>query len=226
MSGQHDPSRNPDDRRRQDARADGVNLNAGGDNIVSNATIAGGDIIINKVRKWALANPLMATGAGLALVVSVFWGGSAVIGGDGHDAVDTSVVSEAGLTGARHTLEQVRTAERVADTAAWCELVQPNDSGCAESMSSSFAAKSDAYREQVGDVGLGEPEKTGDGARMQLRWQDKDQGSVGLTWAGGRWQLVANEYALLKVCKAGLFLSLVDTRNQQAKCASFSLPSV
>ncbi|MBV2354755.1 hypothetical protein KUM39_10320 [Streptomyces sp. J2-1] len=229
MSGQQEPRSNPaqgpGERRRQNAR-DGRNIfQAGGNNNVRDSILVGGDatITVNRIKKWALANPLTATGAGLAVVVCLVWGGSAVVGAEGS-AVDTSVVSEAGLTGARHTMEQIRVAERVADPAAWCDLVQPGDSDCARYMSSAFGAKSDTYRKQTGDIGLGEPEKTATGARTRLSWQGKNQGYVDLTWTGGRWQLASSEYGLLKLCKTGVFLSLVDARNGQAKCGPFSLP--
>lgn len=181
--------------------------------------------IKNRVTKWALANPALAVSLCAALVVSGVWGGATVLGGGDGSVVDTSVVSQEGLTGARSTLDQIRVAERVADTAAWCEIAQPSDGTCVTTMSSALTAKAESYREQVDDVGLGEPEKTDGGARMQLRWKGQDQGYVSLAWTGGRWQLASTDYGLFKLCGAGVFLSLVDARNQQAKCGPFSLPT-
>ncbi|WP_159771387.1 hypothetical protein [Streptomyces sp. HM190] len=224
MSGQQDP---PGDDERRSQEPHGNSLHAGGD-IVNSGIMSGRDTHIDnsvaiKVRKWAVANPLLSVGV-CAVLVGTIGVGTAVLTPDDPE-VDLSVVNQRGLGGARDTLEQIRVAERVADTEAWCRLAQPGDGACATTMSAALGAKSSSYREQVDDVGLGEPEKTDGGARIQLRWEDRDQGYVSLVWTGGRWQLASSDYGLFKLCGAGVFLSLVDAQNQEAKCGPFKLPA-
>ncbi|EMF56888.1 MULTISPECIES: hypothetical protein [Streptomyces] len=250
MSGQQQPSGARDERDRREPR--GNRFDAGG-NIDNSGIISGGNTNINsnntnsnnttnshnitdsnntttienKVKKFVLGNPALAVSLCVVLAAGGVWGGSELFGTaiGGGDTVDTSVVSQEGLAGARSTLEQIRVAERVADTAAWCELAQPSDSGCAAFVDSALNAKAESYREQVDAVGLGEPEESDGGARMQLRWKGQDQGYVSLAWNGGRWQLASTDYGLFKLCGTGVFISLVDARNQQAKCGPFSLPA-
>jgi hypothetical protein len=225
MSGQQDPSGARDERDGREPR--GNRFDAGG-NIDNSGIISGRDTNItikSRVTKWALANPALAVSLCAVLAVGGVWGGKTVLGTGGADSVDTSVVSQEGLAGARSTLEQIRVAERVADTSAWCELAQPSDSGCVAFVGSALNTKAGSYREQVDDVGLGEPEESDGGARMQLRWKGQDQGYVSLAWTGGRWQLASTDYGLFKLCGTGVFISLVDARNQQAKCGPFSLPT-
>ncbi|MFI5568573.1 hypothetical protein ACIA6T_14735 [Streptomyces sp. NPDC051740] len=172
----------------------------------------------------ALANPLLAGGLVIAVVLPSVWAGVSLGSGDGP-GVDRSVVNEQGLTGALHTVEQTRTAERIGDAASWCHLVQPGDGTCETTMTSAFAEKSPAYRDRVDEVELGKPEETDKGAQVMLRWKGRNQGTVRLVRSGGRWQVDSSDYGLLKLCHVGIFLSLVDARSQELKCGMFSIPT-
>jgi hypothetical protein len=88
-----------------------------------------------------------------------------------------------------------------------------------------FSEKSAPYRERVDEIGLGEPEKTATGAQVMLSWKGKGQGTVRLVHTGGRWQVDPSDYALLKLCRVGIFLSLVDARSQELRCGAFQIPT-
>ncbi|MFC8239874.1 hypothetical protein [Streptomyces chartreusis] len=237
MLEEREPSRGPDPRQGQDARGaqNRVNIRSGGSTTISGgAVVSGGDAhvgdvvhgdkitIVQKARQWAFANPLLAGGLAVVVLSGSIWTGVS-LGSD--PAVDVSVVEEPGLPGALHTVEQTRLAERLGDAASWCHLVQPGDSSCETTMNSAFAAKSQSYRDRVEEVGLGEPEKIDSGAQVALSWQGSSQGTARLVQAGGRWQLNTSDYGLLKLCGAGLFLSLVDAKSQELKCGMFQLPT-
>ncbi|MDX3752737.1 hypothetical protein [Streptomyces sp. AK08-02] len=204
-----------------------VNIQSGGATTIGpGAVVAGGDVTIvqkiQKIQRWAFANPLFAGGLAVVVLSGTIWTGISLGAGD---AVDRSVVDEAGLDGARHTVEQIRVAERIGDAASWCYLTQPGDGTCETGMSAAFAAKSASYRERVDEVGVGETEKTDSGVQTVLSWDGREQGTVRLVRSGGRWQLNSSDYGLLKVCDAGVFLSLVDARSQQLKCGMFQIPT-
>ncbi|MFG1666289.1 hypothetical protein [Streptomyces sp. Y7] len=234
--GQHaHGSRNRQSRRSrydQVSRQNQVDIRSGGDTTISGgAVVAGGDAhvvhgdhitIVQKARQWAIANPLLAGGLAVVALSSSIWTGVS-LGSD--PAVDVSVVDEPGLAGALHTVEQTRLAERLGDAASWCHLVQPGDGTCETTMNPAFAAKSPSYRDRVEEVGLGEPEEIDSGAQVELSWQGRSQGTARLVRSGGRWQLNTSDYGLLKLCGAGLFLSLVDAKSQELKCAGFQLPT-
>ncbi|QKZ19892.1 hypothetical protein [Streptomyces chartreusis] len=226
MLEEREPPRGPDPRQGQDVRGaqHRVDIRSGGSTTISGgAVVAGGDVtIIQKARQWAFANPLLAASLAVVVLSGSIWTGVS-LGSD--PAVDVSVVEEPGLPGALHTVEQTRLAERLGDAASWCHLVQPGDSSCETTMNSAFAAKSQSYRDRVEEVGLGEPEKIDSGAQVALSWQGSSQGTARLVQAGGRWQLNTSDYGLLKLCGAGLFLSLVDAKSQELKCGMFQLPT-
>ncbi|MEU9396353.1 hypothetical protein AB0D86_40940 [Streptomyces sp. NPDC048324] len=185
--------------------------------------VAGDKItIVQKARQWAIANPLLAGGVAVVVLSGSIWTGVS-LGSD--SGVDTSVVNEPGLSGALHTVEQIRVAERLADAPSWCMLTQPGDSTCETTMTSSFATKAPSYRDRVDQVGIGAPETNGTGAQVMLSWQGRKQGTVRLVQSGGRWQLNSTDYGLLKLCGAGVFLSLVDARSQELKCGMFQIPT-
>lgn len=237
MPGEQRPSQGQNPRQEQDARGgrNQVNIQSGRNTTIrQGAVVAGGDAhvgdvvagdkitIVQKARQWAVANPLLAGGLAVVVLSGSIWTGVSL--GSGSE-VDRSVVNEPGLTGALHTVEQTRVAERLGDAASWCHLVQPGDGACENTMASSFATKSPSYRDRVDEVGLGEPEKTGTGAQVMLNWQGRNQGTVRLVRSGGRWQLNSSDYGLLKLCGAGIFLSLVDARSQELKCGMFQIPT-
>ncbi|MGW3357452.1 hypothetical protein ACWDFL_18835 [Streptomyces bungoensis] len=238
MSGQQSSFPRPE--HRQDQRANGrnqVNLQSGRDTTIgAGAIVSGRDThvgdkvdgdkvtIVQKTRQWALAHPLLA--GGLVLLLSGTVGTGAYLGSGGSgDSADVSVASEPGLTGALHTVEQTRVAERTGDAAAWCTLVQPGDSGCEATMAPAFGAKAASYRDRVDEIGLGEPQQTANGAQVMLRWEGRDQGLVRVVRSGGRWQLNSSDYGLLKLCGAGVFLSLVDAKSHELKCGAIPLPT-
>ncbi|MEU6809726.1 hypothetical protein ABZ920_12115 [Streptomyces sp. NPDC046831] len=235
MSGQQSPSPNPEQRQHTGHGHHQMSFQSGRDTRIGRGTnIVGGDAhfgdnvagdkitFIQKTRQWALANPVLAGGLAVVLLSGSVWTGVSLAS---DDTVDVSVVNEPGLSGALHTAEQTRVAERVGDAAAWCHLVQPGDDACRSTMASAFAAKSQSYRDRVDEVGLGEPEKTGQGAQVMLRWKGRDQGLVRLVRSGGRWQLASSDYGWLKLCGVGVFLSLVDAKSQELKCGMFQLPT-
>lgn len=239
MSAEQRPSQDHPPRQEQDASGgqSRINIQSGRDSrIGKGAVLAGGDVhvgdhvggdkitIVQKVSRWAIANPLLAGGLAAVLTVSVWTGTSLVPGGPG-DTVDRSVVDEPGLAGALHTVEQTRVAERLGDAASWCHLVQPGDDTCETTMPSVFEAKAPSYRERVDEVEIGEPEETGTGARVRFSWKGRNQGTARLVRSGGRWQLDPSDYGVLKLCRAGLFLSLVDARSQELKCGMFQIPT-
>ncbi|MFF5343112.1 hypothetical protein ACFY4H_20745 [Streptomyces althioticus] len=178
---------------------------------------------VKRIGLWAGAHPVAAI-AGIVLLSGATWGGVSLGSGDGS-GVDLSVVNEEGLTGAGHTVEQTREAERLGDAASWCHLVAPGDEACESTMGSVFSEKSAPYRERVDEIGLGEPEKTATGAQVMLSWKGKGQGTVRLVHTGGRWQVDPSDYALLKLCRVGIFLSLVDARSQELRCGAFQIPT-
>ncbi|CAL9476359.1 hypothetical protein [Streptomyces sp. enrichment culture] len=232
--------RNPGDETDGDDIRHGVDIRSGQD-VRINGVVGGRDVrvgdhaqfgdrhetnvtIIKKAHRWVLAHPVAACVA-VALVVSgSTWAGVSLGSGDGS-GVDLSVVNEEGLTGARHTVEQTRNAERLGDAASWCHLVAPGDGTCESTMGPVFAEKSASYRERVDEIGLGEPEDTAAGAQVMLSWKGEDQGTVRLVRTGGRWQIDPTDYAFLKVCRAGVFLSLVDARSQELQCSGFQIPT-
>lgn len=247
MLGQQGPSPRGDQRQKQQAGngQNQVNVQSGrdttigagavisgrdshvGDNVfgdkVGGDKVAGDKItVIQKTRQWALTHPLLAGGLAVVLLSGSIWTGMS-LGSD--DSVDLSVVNEQGLSGALHTAEQTRVAERIGDADAWCQLVQPGDGGCAGTMAPAFQAKAQSYRDRVDEVGLGEPTKNDKGAQVMLRWEGRDQGLVRLVQSGGRWQLDPSDYGWLKLCRAGVFLSLVDARSGQLKCGAFQIPT-
>ncbi len=237
---QHPQRRNPGGEPDAGGAPNGVNIRSDGDVTVAGA-VAGRDLrvgdnahfgdrhetnvtVVKKARRWVLAHPVAACAVAVVLVSGATWGGVS-LGSGGGDGVDLSVVNEAGLDGARHTVEQTRKAERLGDAASWCHLVAPGDGACESTMGSVFAEKSAPYRQRVDEIGLGKPEETATGAQVVLSWKGSDQGTVRLVRTGGRWQVDPNDYALLKLCRAGIFLSLVDARSQELRCGMFQIPT-
>ncbi|MGW5210550.1 hypothetical protein ACWEQO_04850 [Streptomyces sp. NPDC004051] len=239
MSAEQGPSQDHPPRQEQDASGgqSRINIQSGRDTrIDEGAVLAGGDVqigdrvsgdkitIVNTASRWVVANPLLAGGLAAVLTVSA-WTGALLVPGDSGGTVDRSVVDEPGLAGALHTVEQTRVAERLGDAASWCHLVQPGDDTCGTAMPSVFEAKAPLYRERVDEVEIGEPEETGTGARIRFSWKGRNQGTARLVRSGGRWQLDPSDYGVLKLCRAGLFLSLVDARSQELKCGVFRIPT-
>ncbi|MFM9662894.1 hypothetical protein ACKI2B_46660, partial [Streptomyces scabiei] len=78
----------------------------GGITLGPDAVVAGGDVtLVRKVQRWAFANPVFAGGLAVVVLSGTIWTGISLSTGD---VVDRSVVDEAGLDGARHTVEQIR----------------------------------------------------------------------------------------------------------------------
>ncbi|MFJ3667733.1 hypothetical protein ACIPSE_14900 [Streptomyces sp. NPDC090106] len=196
---------------------------AGGDAHVGDVVHGDKITVVRKAQRWAFANPLLAGGLAVAVLSGSIWTGVSL--GSGGGGVDRSVVDEAGPGGALHTVQQIRSAERIGDAASWCYLTQPGDEACEENVGTVFAAKSAAYRSRVDDVAIGEPEETDSGVQTMLRWEGEDQGTVRLVRSGGRWQLNSTDYGWLKLCSAGVFLSLVDARSQELQCGMFKIPT-
>lgn len=213
----------PDAQNKPLVRGDGnFTVQAGGDFRVSRSKVAGRDINITKI-KQTIRGHRVASGAVAALVVGLsVYGGVVVASPD--SSVDLSVVSEPGAEGALHTTEQIRTAERIGDADAWCSLVAPSDSGCVKSLEGAFAGRSQDYRDQVEHVGIGKVALSGTGAQTPLSWDGKQQGTLPLTWSGGRWQMRSSDYGWVKLA-GGVFLSLVDSRTGNLKVGGIPIPS-
>ena len=235
--------RNPDDEPDAGGAQHRVDIRSGGD-VEFNGIAGGRDVsvgdnvrigrwhetnvtnvtVLKRAHRWALAHPVAACAVAVCVVSAGSWAGVSLGSGDGS-GVDLAVVSEEGLPGAGHTVEQTRNAERLGDAASWCHLVAPGDQACESTMGSVFAEKAASYRQRVDEIGLGEPEKTATGAQVMLSWKGEGQGTVRLVRTGGRWQVDPNDYALLKLCRAGIFLSLVDARSQELRCGMFQIPT-
>ena len=199
-----------------------LTFQAGGNLRVSRSKIAGRDINITKI-KQTIRGHRVASSAVAAVVIGLsVYGGVVVASPD--SSVDVSVVSEPGAGGARHTTEQIRTAERVGDADAWCVLVAPGDSGCANSIKGAFAGRSQDYRDKVEHVGIGKTALSGTDAQTPLSWDGKQQGTVPLTWSGGRWQMKQSDYGWVKLA-GGVFLSLVDSQTGNLKLGGIPIPS-
>ncbi|MEU6080440.1 hypothetical protein [Streptomyces sp. NPDC047108] len=202
----------------------GINVQGGRDvTFGDHARIAGRDINIQEIKQTVRKHPVMSV-AVLAAMAAVLYGGGSVVFSDDAGEVDLSVVEESGTTGAIHTVEQIRKAEKIGDGDAWCALVAPSAAGCAESMKGEFARRSPSYREGVDRVEIGKAEKTEAGTAVTLSWEGAKQGTVPLVWSGDRWQMNATDFAFVKLA-GGVFLSLVDSKSGQLKVGGIPVPS-
>ncbi|MDQ0795053.1 hypothetical protein [Streptomyces sp. B1I3] len=199
-----------------------ISFQANGDIRMKNANIAGRDINITKVKQYVRNHPVVSLTAIATVLAASVYGGVQVATSD--SGVDLSVVSEPGAAGAFHTSEQVRVAERIGDAAAWCTLVAPTDGGCEKSLSGAFAGRSQAYRDKVGHVSIGKATASATEAQVPLSWDGEKQGTIPLEWSGGRWQLSASDYGLVKL-GGGVFLSLVDAQEGNLKLGGIPIPS-
>ncbi|MFG2195733.1 hypothetical protein [Streptomyces sp. NPDC048639] len=201
----------------------GVHVQGGRDvTFGDHAQVAGRDINIKEIKQTIRKHPVMSV-AVLAAMAAVLYGGGTAVFPDG-DGVDLSVVEESGSTGAIHTVEQIRKAEKIGDGAAWCALVAPSAADCAESMKGEFARRSPSYRDRVDRVEIGKAGKTDAGTAVTLSWEGVKQGTVPLVWSGERWQMSTTDYAFVKLA-GGVFLSLVDSRSGQLKVGGIPVPS-
>ncbi|MCQ4040879.1 hypothetical protein ACFOSC_09155 [Streptantibioticus rubrisoli] len=210
----------------------GITFNTGGDATFGDGNlIANGDITQDNSQHTTKNTLKQRHPVGFALLVllaagTTVGGGVALTqigGGSGGDGVDTSVVSEPGARGATDTARQIRAAEKAGDPAAWCTLAAPTDSGCQNTMGGQFQRRSQSYRDRVDQVQIGTPRLSGTSAQVPVSWNGKEQGTVPLTWSGGRWQM-GSGYAAMTELAGGVFLSLVDSQSGQLTLGGIPLP--
>lgn len=213
----------PDPRGDQTARGDrNITFQARGNIRTTRSNFALGDINITKIKTSVRSHPVISLTAAVAVVVGAAWGG--VHYATAENGVDVSVVGEPGAAGAVRTAEEIRVAERIGDAASWCTLVAPGDAGCEKSLSGAFAGRSPDYRRKVDAVTIGEATASATAAQVPLSWDGKKEGTIPLEWSGGRWQLGASDYGLVKL-GGGVFLSLVDSKEGNLKLGGIPIPS-
>ncbi|HBF79682.1 MAG TPA: hypothetical protein DD420_07050 [Streptomyces sp.] len=195
---------------------------AGRDIRARRSNFALGDINITKIKKSVRSHPgVSVTVAATILALSTYGG---IHYATAESQVDVSVVDEPGAAGAVRTAKEIRVAERIGDAASWCTLVAPTDGGCEDSLAGAFAGRSQEYRDKVDAITVGEATASATEAQVPLSWDGEKQGTVPLEWSGGRWQLSASNYGLVKL-GGGVFLSLVDSREGNLKLGGIPIPS-
>lgn len=185
---------------------------------IKKTIIATGDVTVTNIRRHPVVSLTVAV-----LAVLLPWGGYTLVGPE--PAVDTSVATEEGTSGAARTVQQLRAAERLGDAEAWCELAQPSDGSCAGIMQRQFGYRSAEYRSQVDQVSIGETVAEEGGTRTALGWQGEPQYALQLVRTGGRWHLDPALYALIGL-QGGAFLIVVDDHNGERQIGGLPLPSV
>ncbi|WP_156724773.1 hypothetical protein [Streptomyces apocyni] len=187
---------------------------------IRDSIIAAGSVSVTHIRR----NPVRS--AVLAAAVTLTYGGYLLLGSEtsSADGVDTSVVNEKGLTGASHTVEQLRKAERTGDAEAWCEIAQPSDRSCAGLMRGEFDQRSPENRAQVENVTIGDARERQGGAQAMLGWKGEPQYPLHLAWTNGRWRVDNSSYMLIGL-SGGAFLVVVDDHNGERSFGGFPVPS-